>query len=409
MTRGVKIRLIAFVVLAAVGLVYVTASYLGLMDKVTGRGLTLHAELPSSGGLFVGSEVTYRGVKVGKVSDMEVIPKGVRLTFAVKEGTRIPAGSPFYIHNLSAVGEQYLDFEPKDRKGPYADDGDTFAGDASSLPQATDDLLVKLNGLVGSLDQSDVATVTSELGTMFRGTADPLRQMVDSGAALVAQAKQNEAETIALIRSGQTVLETQQANAANIRSFSTNLADLTGTLASSDDFLRTLLEAGTPAVKEVDSLLTGLAPVLPSFLGNLVTVNQVATDRLNAIEQTLVTFPAVISSGYTGTPGDGFGHINLQLNYAQPACTEGYKPVKEWRPGTDLSDTPTYQAKCTSPAPYNMRGSKYAPQPSSVTGNRNRVGTYDADQARVTPEVSSGRHTVFGDDTWKWILLGSNE
>ncbi|RNL64810.1 MCE family protein [Nocardioides marmoriginsengisoli] len=409
MTRGVKVRLIAFVVLAAVGIVYVTASYLGLMDKVTGRGLTLHAELPSSGGLFVGSEVTYRGVKVGKVSDMEVIPDGVRLTFAVKEGTRIPADSPFFIHNLSAVGEQYLDFEPKDGNGPYAADGDTFDGDEASLPQATDDLLVKINGLVGSLNQSDVATVTSELGTMFKGTADPLRRMVDSGTALVAQAKKNEAETIALIRSGQTVLETQQDNAANIRSFSSNLADFTGTLASSDDFLRTVLEAGTPAVQEVDSLLTGLKPILPSFLGNLVEVNQVATDRLNALEQTLVTFPAVISSGFTGTPGDGYGHINLQLNYAQAACTEGYKPVKDWRPGTDLTDSPTYQAKCLSPAPYNMRGSKYAPQPSSVTGNRSRVGTYDAEQARTTPEVSSGRHTVFGDDTWKWILLGSSD
>jgi hypothetical protein len=29
--------------------------------------------------------------------------------------------------------------------------------------------------------------------------------------------------------------------------------DLTGTLATSDDYLRTLLDAGTPAVKEVDS------------------------------------------------------------------------------------------------------------------------------------------------------------
>ena len=29
-----------------------------------------------------------------------------------------------YVHNLSAVGEQYLDFEPPDNKGPYAEAGD---------------------------------------------------------------------------------------------------------------------------------------------------------------------------------------------------------------------------------------------------------------------------------------------
>ncbi|MFL6060521.1 MAG: MCE family protein [Marmoricola sp.] len=413
MTRGVKTRLIAFLVLSAVGIVYVAGSYLGIVDRVLGRGITLHATLPTSGGLFVGSEVTYRGVKVGQVSKMQVIPSGVRLSLAVKQGTKIPEGSPFYVHNLSAVGEQYLDFEPKDRSGPYAAEGDTFTGTQDSLPEATDDLLVKINGLVGSLDQSDVSTVTSELGTMFRGTADPLQRMVDSGTKLVAQARANQAATIDLIRSGQTVLSTQQAHASDIRSFSTNLADLTGTLRSSDGDLRTLLDAGTPAVDEVNSLLTGLAPTLPSFLGNLTTVNQVATDRLNALEQTLVTFPAVISSGFTGTPGDGYGHINLQLNYDVPACTEGYLPPAQWRPATDLADTSTFPARCLSGAPYNMRGSKYAPQPSSVTGSHNRAGTYDVAPGASTrsskTSQAQGRQTLFGTDEWMMVMAGLSE
>ena len=371
--------------------------------------MSVHADLPTSGGLFVGSEVTYRGVKVGQVSDMDVTPSGVRLTLALKEGTRIPTDSPFYVHNLSAVGEQYLDFEPKTKAGPYAAEGALFKGTTSSLPQATDDLLVKINGLVGSLDQSDVSTVVSELGTMFDGTADPLRRMVDSGTALVAAAKANEAETIRLIESGQTVLATQQANAGNIRSFATNLADLTGALKDSDKDLRTILQGGTPAVQEINSLLQGLAPTLPAFIGNLVTVNQVATLRLNALEQTLVTFPAVISSGFTGTPGDGYGHINLQLNYDVPACTEGYLPPAQWRPATDRTDTPTYPARCLSGSPYNLRGSKYAPQPSSVTGNRNRVAPYDARTGRVNENLTMGRHTVFGDNSWQSMLLGYNE
>jgi len=407
MTRGIKTRLVAFLVLSAVGIVYIAASYLGLVDKVTGRGLSVHADLPTSGGLFVGSEVTYRGVKVGQVSGMDVIPSGVRVTLALKEGTKIPADSPFYVHNLSAVGEQYLDFEPTSKVGPFATKATVFKGTDASLPQSTDDLLVKINGLVTSLDQSDLATVTSELGTMFNGTADPLQKMVDSGSALVAAAKANQAETIQLLESGRTVLATQQANAGNIRSVATNLADLTGTLKDSDKDLRTIIQGGTPAVREINALLDGLEPTLPAFIGNLVTVNQVVTARLNALEQTLVTFPAVISSGFTGTPGDGYGHINLQLNYDQPACTAGYLPPKNWRPATDLADTPTYPAQCLSGAPYNLRGSKYAPQPSSVTGNANRVAPYDAATGRVNENLTMGRHTVFGDNSWQSMLLGT--
>jgi phospholipid/cholesterol/gamma-HCH transport system substrate-binding protein len=409
MTRGIKTRLIAFLVLSAVGIVYVAASYLGLVDKVTGRGLSVHADLPTSGGLFVGSEVTYRGVKVGKVSGMDVTPSGVRVTLALQEGTRIPADSPFYVHNLSAVGEQYLDFEPRSRSGPFAPEGTVFRGNDASLPQSTDDLLLKIDGLVSSLNASDLATVTSELGTMFRGTADPLRRMVDSGSALVAAARANQAETIRLLESGRTVLRTQQANAGNIGSIATNLADLTGTLKDSDKDLRTIIQGGTPAVREINALLQGLAPTLPAFIGNLVTVNQVVTARLNALEQTLVTFPAVISSGFTGTPGDGYGHINLQMNYDVPACTQGYLPPAQWRPATDLADTPTYPAKCLSGSPYNLRGSKYAPQPSSVTGNANRVAPYDAESGRVNENLTMGRHTVFGDNSWQSMLLGTNQ
>lgn len=406
MTRGIKIRLIAFLVLSAVGIVYVAGSYLGLVDRVLGRGLTVHATLPGSGGLFVGSEVTYRGVKVGKVSDMDVIPSGVRLDLALEEGTKIPLSSAIYVHNLSAVGEQYLDFEPFTRTGPYAAAGDTIAGDAESLPQSTDDLVTSLDTLVGSLDRNELSTAVSELGTMFRGTADPLSRMVDAGTQFVAEAKANQEQTIDLLRSGQTVLATQQDNASNIRTFARDLAAFTDGLQGSDADLRTVIQGGTPALDQVRSLLEGVEPTLPVFISNLVTVNQVVTARLPALEQTLVTFPRVIESGFTGTPGDGYGHINLQMDYEVPPCTDGYKPRKDWLPGTDTADRPFYPAKCLSGPPINQRGSKYAPEVGAASGTTYRVAPYDARTGRVDENLTLGRHTVFGDNSWQTLLLG---
>ncbi len=57
MRRGIKVRLLAFVVLSAVGLLYVGGSYLGVVDRILGRGYTVHVLLPQSGGLFEGCEV----------------------------------------------------------------------------------------------------------------------------------------------------------------------------------------------------------------------------------------------------------------------------------------------------------------------------------------------------------------
>src|ERR1700710_2505138 len=162
MRRGVKVRLMAFVVLSAVGIVYVASNFLGLTDRVLGRGLTISATLPASGGLFTGSEVTYRGVKVGKISAMDVTPKGLLVRLALKDGTKIPLDTKMHVHNLSAVGEQYLDFEPPDHKPPYAKSGDVIQGDASSLPTSEELLLTQLNSLVQSVDKNELATVIGE-------------------------------------------------------------------------------------------------------------------------------------------------------------------------------------------------------------------------------------------------------
>ena len=134
MTRGVKVRLMAFVVLSAVGIVYVAGSFLGITDRLLGRELNIKATLPTSGGLFTGSEVTYRGVKVGKVSAMRVTRTGLLATLTLKEGTKIPLDTKMYVHNLSAVGEQYLDFEPPDDKAPYATNGAVIKGDDDEPP-----------------------------------------------------------------------------------------------------------------------------------------------------------------------------------------------------------------------------------------------------------------------------------
>jgi phospholipid/cholesterol/gamma-HCH transport system substrate-binding protein len=348
-------------------------------------------------------------VKVGKVSGMDVIPSGVRVDLALTEGTRIPRSSAVFVHNLSAVGEQYLDFEPASKAGPYAGDGDTIKGSADSLPESTDDLITSMNSLVTSLDRDELSTAVSELGTTFRGTADPLSRMVDAGAKFVAAAKASQQQTIDLLGTGQTVLETQQANADNIRAFSRNLSAITAGLKGSDADIRVVLEGGRPALDEVRSLLTGLEPTLPLFISNLVTINQVVTARLPAVEQTLVTFPRVIESGFTGTPGDGYGHINLQMDYTVPPCTKGYKPKKDWLPATDTTDRPFYPARCLSGAPYNQRGSKYAPDVGAASGTSYRVAPYDARTGQVDDSLTLGRHTVFGDHSWQSILIGPTE
>lgn len=366
MNRGVRVRLIAFAVLSAVGLLYLGGSYLGVIDRITGKGYDVTVRLPGSGGLFEGSEVTYRGVKVGKVEKMTVHRDGLELRVRMQEGTRVPKGSPVFVHNLSAVGEQYLDFEPAGKDGPMLRDGDVVTGTDDSLPVGEDVLVTNLNDLVTSLDPASLNTVVSELGTMFRDNAEPLRSLVDDGQKFVQAATDHEDATTSLINSAQTVLQTQVDQGDNIRSFSRDLALLLGTVEKSDKDLRTVLSDAGPATDEATALVSMLRAKLPPALENLYSVNDMLNARLPALEQLLVTFPRLVAAGPSALAdryGDKLGRINLNLTQTGPACMDGYMPTSDWRRPSEESYLPYYPAECLSGPPVNMRGMKYAPDP----------------------------------------------
>ncbi|HWU21986.1 MAG TPA: MlaD family protein [Nocardioides sp.] len=420
MSRGVRIRLAAFVVLSAVGLFYITASYLGVVDKITGRQLTVTATLPNSGGLYVGSEVTYRGVKIGRVSDVVPTTTGIDVTLQLKQDTKLPTDSPMFVHNLSAVGEQYLDFEPPDDSGPYAADGTVFHGSAASLPEDEGDLLVTLSDFVDSVDKKDLQSTVKELGAMFRGTGPDLQRLLDSGSTFIHEASKHTKDTITLLDSGLKVLRTQSGQQENIRSFAHNLDTLTTALAKSDGDLRGVITNTPAAAREVQALLEDLEPHLPVLLGDLVTVGQIFDKNLAGVEQLLVTYPPLIAAGPTGSTRDGWGHVNVQFDYSVPPCTDGYKPPSEWRSTQDLSDAPIYPAKCKSPLPYERRGTNEALKYTARHGaNASPSRDYSGSglQSGVLPGVVDARGravryesqpdlSVLGGDAWKWLLLG---
>ena len=115
---------------------------------------------------------------------------------------------------------------------------------------------------------------------MFHDTANPLQRMVDSGTQFVNEADANTDDTITLLDTGKTVLQTQADHEKDIQAFAQG--------SRRPDRHAPLLRQGHPhpapgrcagAVREVDALLKGLEPTLPVFLSNLITTNQVLTTQ----------------------------------------------------------------------------------------------------------------------------------
>ena len=75
--RRTRVQLIVFVLITLVGVSFVGARYARLDRMLVDTSYTVVAHFEDSGGIFAGAEVSYRGVRVGRVEKLELTDAGV--------------------------------------------------------------------------------------------------------------------------------------------------------------------------------------------------------------------------------------------------------------------------------------------------------------------------------------------
>lgn len=415
-TRATVYQLIAFALITIVGVTYVTVKYVGLGDLLTGRSYLVSVDLAESGGIFEGAEVTYRGVTVGRVEALRLEGDGVRVDLRLDGTEQVPADTDAVVENRSAVGEQYVDLQPATADGPFLAAGDVIARDRTRTPVPTEKLLLDVSRLVESVDRQDLQVVVSELGKAFAGGSRDLERLLDAGDRLTLAATDALPETLTLIDDGAIVLDTQRETGPAVRSFATDLADLSETLASerTDADLRAVLDNGVVASAELDGLLQDNRSAIAGLLTNLVTVGEVTVTRVDGIEQMLVTYPAVVAGGYTVVPGDGTAHFGLVLSTQPAACEQGYEGTTRTDPNqTTAQESTNTGAQCTAArgSGTNVRGAQNAPNPSydrsSGLPSTYLVGGGTVRDPRVTVVPGHAPAGTSGVDALELLLLGA--
>jgi phospholipid/cholesterol/gamma-HCH transport system substrate-binding protein len=418
-TRTTKVQLVVFVLLSVVGVTYVGARYAQLDRLVTDDTYTVSADFAESGGVYVGAEVTYRGVPVGRVEALRLSDDGVTVDLGIDDGvTGIPADARAVVANRSAVGEQYVDLQPSSEAGPYLREGSTIARTETATPVAAEQLLVDLDDLVSSVDPRELRTVVAELGAAFEGSGPDIAQIIDTGNAFISDASASVDVTTSLVRNSDVALRGQLASASAIRSFSRDLRLFSTTLVASDPQLRDVLDHGAEAARSVRRVVADNADDLAVLIDNVVTTGEVTAARLDGIEQVLVLYPHVVQGGYTVVSKDPLtglydAHFGLVLTQDPPVCHQGYERD---RSPDDLSERRlSPQVGCAEPAAEsNARGAQNAPAYQSPSDSE-VVARYDPKTGEVTPtrsnpdagvSLNGGQRDLLGDDSWKWLLLG---
>src|SRR5690242_19112904 len=106
LTRFVRNQLIIFTIASIVGVVVMAFVYMQVPTLLGLGRLTVTLELPAAGGLYRFGNVTYRGVQVGKVTDVKLTEKGAEATLSLDTSPKIPADLHADVLSVSAIGEQ---------------------------------------------------------------------------------------------------------------------------------------------------------------------------------------------------------------------------------------------------------------------------------------------------------------
>jgi phospholipid/cholesterol/gamma-HCH transport system substrate-binding protein len=362
LTRSVRVKLVAFVAVGLVLLLYIGVRYVGLTQWIGVSGYTVHLDLADGGGIFTNAEVDYRGVPVGRVGGMELTRAGIQVDLDISSGRPIPNDVQAVVADLSVIGEQYVDLRPRRTSGPYLHNGSAIAQSNTQVPPPIGDLLLSTDQLVQSIPLGSLQTTLSELYDATQGIGSELSTLASSSDTFVSRLNTALPQTVDLITSSRTVLATQNDEATAIRQFAQNLDNIWAQLKSSNGDISTVLAGIAPAATEVSGLFDQIHGSLHDLLSNLLTTSVVFYQQRDAVRDVLVNLPVAVTIGGLVTTPQGI-NVGLVPTFFDPLpCTQGYGGTKV-RTGLDTAGNPPLNtaAGCTAMTGTDLRGSPHSP------------------------------------------------
>jgi phospholipid/cholesterol/gamma-HCH transport system substrate-binding protein len=297
------------------------------------------------------------------------------------------------VANRSAIGEQYVDLQPRGDGGPYLTDGAVIPKERTEIPAPVTELLGNLSDFNRSVPTDSLRVVVDELYTALNDTGPSLGLLLDSTMSFTDAAADHLPQTTMLIDDGATVLRTQLDSSAAWRSFAGNAKLFANELASADGDLRELIGVAPQAATQLSGLLADNNPGLSVLVANLLTTADIFEARTDGLRQLFVNVPKAVAATSASIRPDT-GRLSLALTFLDPMpCVAGYDTP--YRHGEDATPLPfATTTSCTLPRgdPRLVRGAQNAPKggvpDAAVPGGGVRLpGPLSAPLQPVVPDL----------------------
>ncbi|MFE5475855.1 MCE family protein [Nocardia sp. NPDC056541] len=372
--RRIAVANAGLVVVLVLGSLYLGGAVLRI-DPTSSR-YVVTVELAISGGLTAGSDVTFRGVRVGRVDDVRVAGDGVAAVAEIEEGTRIPVGGTVAVARLSAAGEQYLDFRPDTDTGPFLRDGSVITRADTAVPVQVQSVLANMTGLVGGLNPDRLNVIVNELDKALAGGPDGLRNMISGISRAMAGLTDLLPQTEQLLRNLEVIAATTAHAQPDLGTLTNAGSALFQQFSAADAELRHLLQEGPGQLATLGGFISRTHDPITDLVTNFVAITRAAKLRQPAIE---LLFPTLSRfSEAVGIPAHDNAFFTLVDPWPRPTCDYDTVPILPTQATADtrvrlynycVTDNPALQVRGSANAPRPAGPDNGAGPPPGVTGD----------------------------------------
>jgi len=326
---------------------------------------TITGEFKAASGILPNAEVAYLGVHYGRISSVESVTGGVKMTMKIDRDKKdIPKKAIARIFRKSAIGEPYVDFQPPDgfdaksaQPSDFLRDGDSVPIDQTQNPLEFSELLRSASRLLHAIDPKKAGSLIHELALALNGRGDSLRQLTIANDELAATFAAKTDVLDRLSTNNTTLTHVLAEHANDFGQSLTNLSLLADSLKNANGNTAVLIDQGSQLMGQLADLVDAEKGNLDCVLHDLADVIDMSSQpaRLAGTDDLLTVgrqgFDDVFSTR-DNEPDGVWVRVNLLENPMNPA--------PQYVPPKDLPDVPAVPA-CSSNIGSVSHGPDFVP------------------------------------------------
>ncbi|MEV6770827.1 MlaD family protein [Nocardia sp. NPDC051030] len=374
----------ALVLILVIGAAYLAVSVMRVNPLRETYKVTV--DLDRSGGLQAGNDVTLRGYRVGKVTEIKLARGGeaIAATVEIDSKYKIPSDTVVSVGALSGAGEQYIDFRPNSDQAPYLGNGAVVQFDKEKVKTPTPvwAMLDDNSALIAQIDPDKFGVILSELDTALSGGPDQLRSMINAVSTATTGLDNLLPQTTNLLKNLQTINGTTSLAQPDLGTLTRNSGELFRQFNDANAELQKILEQAPGQLQALGAVLDKTADPMTSLVTNFAAITKAAQLRLPAIR---ALFPSlVVGSSAMGVPGHDGEFYTIADIWPRQWCDYSTKNV---RPDIATESTvPKWAGYCTNPpGDQQIRGSGNAPRPDVPNNGATAPAGSDPNERTLPP------------------------